>query len=118
MNSNLICSSEFFPASELPPPPKPKVIIQNYREERYEATARGRGRQTREVPTLRRENAIVGTPPNIEDAGPSTPNRKRKRTISDRELRNLNGDDSESKQVLESSKKRLRKPPRRFGQNE
>lgn len=109
-----MCISEFFPASEDPPPPKPRAIdmIRDFSQtsEKLHET-KARGRQVREVPTLRRENATLG-----ERRSP-TSTHKRKRTISDRELRDLWGDGARTKQLLDGSKKRIRKPPQRFGQD-
>lgn len=124
VNNNLIYSSEFFPASEAAPPPKPGLlgVIQTDPQTRREVhgaiEARGHGRNTGEIPTLRREDAFVDDAPEIEGGDRRSPTRKRKRTISERELKNISGNDGESMQLLDGSKKRLRKPPRRFGRDE
>lgn len=112
-----MCSNCFFPASEAPPPPRPEALWPP--QTRYEMGNRATtivpqdNRKVRCVPTLEREDATIGAV--SESKEPAT---KRKRTISERELRDLYDGHSGPEQSPDGSKRRLRKPPRRYGQDE
>lgn len=126
--ADLTCS-EFFPGSEAPkPPPReedPRLLgegLQKWeRPHRATVTDRGRGRRIVVTPVLRREDANLGSVPGpfAEAVVPtSAPKRKRKRTISQRELRDLTKNDDDETDSLRNPRKRSRKPPRRYGQGE
>lgn len=110
-------NSEFFPGSELPKPlPReeaqkvvPSPSLARGRRDRGTASDRGRGRRVAVTPMFRREDANLGF-----SAGPSTGPRPRSR-IGKRELKFLEGNEIDQS---ERPKKRARRLPRRYGQDE
>lgn len=89
------------------------------RQNRATAIDRGRGRRVGVTPVLKREDANLGGKFDLfAEANILSVTPKRKRTISQRELRDLTQNNDDETDSLENRRKRSKKPPRRYGQDE